>query len=359
MQHLRRFSARNPIFIMKFQIPLSLLFSGLSLASGAVGATSAEYRIVARYPIGGTGSYDYLRVDAAARRLYVAHEKRIEVLDADTGKKVGEIGPTTRAHGIALAPATGHGFVTSGVDDQIIMFDLKTLAPLKKFKSTGSNPDAIEYDPDTKKIFVGNHGSGEVTVIDPVSGDVMETIKLEGKLEGIGFDGRGQGYVIAEDKSAVQVFNTHTLKPKATWSLAPGEGGTGLGVDAAHHRLFAACANNKVVVLDSDSGKVIATPTIGTDPDGLAFDPKTSRIFSSNVDGTLTIIQQESADKYTVLQNVKTMPGCKTITLDEKTGRVVTCAPQYGPKPAGVKGGPKAKAPILPDTFEAIVVGLK
>jgi DNA-binding beta-propeller fold protein YncE len=196
-------------------------------------------------------------------------------------------------------------------------------------------------------------------VIDPASGDIIATIKLEGKLEGIGFDGRGQGFVIAEDKSAVHVFDTRALKPKATWSLAPGEGGTGLGVDTAHHRLFAACANNKVVVLDSDTGKVIATPLIGDDPDGLVFEVKTGRIFSSNVDGTLTVIQEESPDKFTVLQNVKTSPGCKTITLDEKTGRVITCAPQFGPKPAPVKGGPKAKAPVLPGTFEAIVVGLK
>jgi YVTN family beta-propeller protein len=338
---------------------IALLFSTFVLTSVAFGAPAVDYHIVARYPIGGTGGYDYLRVDPVARRLYIAHEKRIEVLDADSGKKVGEIGPTTRAHGIAISPDTGHGFVTSGIDDQITMFDVKTLAPLKTFKSSGSNPDAIEYDPESKRIFVGNHGGGDVTVIDPASGDIIATIKLEGKLEGIGFDGRGQGFVIAEHKSAVHVFDTRALKPKATWSLAPGEGGTGLGVDAAHHRLFAACANNKVVVLDSDTGKVIATPLIGDDPDGLVFEVKTGRIFSSNVDGTLTVIQEESPDKFTVLQNVKTSPGCKTITLDEKTGRVITCAPQFGPKPAPVKGGPKAKAPVLPGTFEAIVVGLK
>lgn len=338
---------------------VTLLIAAAALSAAAFAAAATDYHIVARFPIGGAGGYDYLRVDSTARRLYVAHEKRVEVLDADTGKKVGEIGPTTRAHGIAIAPETGHGFVTSGIDDQITMFDVKTLATLKTFKSTGSNPDAIEYDPESKRIFVGNHGSGDVTVIDPASGDIVATIQLGGKLEGIGFDGRGQGFVIAEDKSAVHVFDTHALKPKATWSLAPGEGGTGLGVDAVHHRLFAACGNNKAVVLDSDSGKVIATPAIGDDPDGLVFESATGRIFSSNVDGTLTVIQEESPEKFTVLQNVKTSVGCRTIALDEKTGRVVMCAPQYGPKPAPVKGGPKPKAPALPGTFEAIVVGLK
>jgi DNA-binding beta-propeller fold protein YncE len=138
---------------------IALLFSTFVLTSVAFGAPAVDYHIVARYPIGGTGGYDYLRVDPVARRLYIAHEKRIEVLDADSGKKVGEIGPTTRAHGIAISPDTGHGFVTSGIDDQITMFDVKTLAPLKTFKSSGSNPDAIEYDPESKRIFVGNHGA--------------------------------------------------------------------------------------------------------------------------------------------------------------------------------------------------------
>jgi YVTN family beta-propeller protein len=343
--------------------PFSINLAGLALAAAAAtslyAAPAAEYQVLARYPIGGTGGYDYLRVDAAARRLYVAHEKKFEVLDADSGKKVGEIGPAARAHGIALAPATGHGFATSGIDDLITMFDLKTLATLRQVKSTGSNPDAIEYDPESKRVFVGNHGSGEIVVLDPATGDIVATIPLGGKLEGIGFDGRGQGYVLAEDKSAVHVFDTHALKAKATWSLAPGEGGTGLAIDAAHHRLFAACGNNKVVVLDSDSGKVVATPVIGTDPDGVVFDPKTQRIFSPNTDGTLTVIQEDTPDKYSVLQNVKTGRGCRTITLDEKTGRVFTCAPQYGPTPAPVKGGPRPKAPVLPGTFEAVVVGLK
>jgi YVTN family beta-propeller protein len=347
---------------MTYRITYCVWGSLISLATvAALHAASAEYHIVARFPVpGDTAYYDYLRVDSEARQLYVTHDKRVEVLDADSGKKVGEIAPTARAHGVAIARDTGHGFATSGLDNQITMFDLKTFATLKQVKSTGSNPDAIEYDPDSKRIYVGNHGSGDVTVIDPSSGDIVGTVKFgEGKLEGLAFDGRGQGFVNAEDKSAVFVFDLKTLEPKAKWSVAPGEGGTGLAVDKVHHRLFSACANNKVVVLDSDSGKVIATPAIGEDPDGVTFEPATGRIFSSNVDGTLTIIQEDTPDKFTVLQNVTTQRGCRTITLDEKTGRVVTCAPQYGPTPAPVKGGPKPKAPVLPGTFEAIVVGLK
>jgi YVTN family beta-propeller protein len=346
---------------MKLPILSCLALSSLFvLGATTVVAAGADYHIVARFPIGGEGGYDYLRIDPDARRLYVAHQTRINVLDADSGKSMGEIGGLKRAHGIAISPETGHGFATSGIDDQITMFDTKTLATIKVIKSTGSNPDAIEYDSGTKRVYAANHGSGDITVIDPASGEVVGTVKFgEGKLEGLAFDGRGTGFVNAEDKSAVYAFDLKTLTPKAKWPAAPGEGGTGLAIDAAHHRLFSACGNNKMVVLDSDTGKVVATPAIGDDPDGLVFEPATSRVFVSNVDGTLTIIQEGSADKYSVLQTVKTQPGCRTITLDEKTGRVATCAPQYGPKPAPVAGGPKPKAPILSGSFEAIVVGLK
>jgi DNA-binding beta-propeller fold protein YncE len=320
----------------------------------------AQYKVVAHFPIGGdTSSFDYLRVDPVARRLYVSHEKRFEVLDADTGKKVGEIGPASRAHGIAIAPDSGHGFTSSGIDDAIIMFDLRTLAPLKTIKSTGSNPDAIDYDPESKRIYAANHGDGKLTVLDPVSGAIVATIDMGGKLEAMGFDGRGQGFVNLEDKSSVGVFDTHTFKPKAVWSSAPGEGGTGLAVDAAHHRVFTACANQQVVVLDSDTGKVIATPASGEDPDGLAYDPKAGFIFTSNPDGTLSVIRQEGADHYTSLPPIATKVGARTIALDPTSGRLFLSAPNYGPKPAPVKGGPRPRAPILAGTFEVVVVGTK
>jgi YVTN family beta-propeller protein len=342
------------------KIHTSGLALGLALLTSASASVAAEYQILARYPVGGEKwSHDYVRVDPTARRIYVAHEKQFEVLDADTGKKVGVIAPATRAHGVAIASGTGHGFATSGIDDQITMFDTNTLATLKQFKSPGTNPDAIEYDPDTKKIYVGNHGGGGVTVIDPVSGDVVANIAIDGKLEAFAFDGRGQGFVNIEDKSAIGVFDTHTLKPKAVWSSAPGEGGTGLACDAAHHRLFSACGNNKVAVLNSDTGKVVATPACGEDPDGLVFDPKTNRIFTSNPDGTMTVIQEDSPDKYTLRETAKTEVGCRTLALDEKTGHLVTAAPKYGPAPAPVKGGGRPRPVVLPDSFQVFIVGTK
>jgi YVTN family beta-propeller protein len=330
----------------------------LLLVACAVSAR-ADYKVVAHFPITGDGGYDYLRVDPVARRIYVSHEKRVDVIDADSGKRIGEIAPLTRAHGIAISPETGHGFASSGVDDLITMFDSKTLATIKTIKSTGSNPDAIEYDAESKRVYAANHGSGGVTVIDPATGDIVGTIAIDGKLEGLAFDGRGHGFVNLEDKSSVAMFDTRALKAGPVWSAAPGEGGTGLACDAAHHRLFSACANNKVVVLDSDTGKVVTTAASGEDPDGLAFDPKSGNLATSNPDGTMSIIHQDSADKYSLAQTVATMTGAKTIAFDEKTGRFLSSAPKFGPKPAQVKGGPKPKAPVLAGTFEVIAVGQK
>lgn len=323
-------------------------------ALAVVSASAADYRVVAHYMIGGDSSaYDYIKVDPVARRLYVAHQKRFEVLDADSGAKVGEVGPVTRGHGVAVVRETGHGFATSGIDDLITMFDLQSLATLKQVKSTGSGPDSIEYDPSSKCVYAANHISGEVTVLDPVTGEVVATVMAGGtKLECVGFDGRGQGFVNDETPNLIRVFDTKTFKLKASWSVAPGDGPTGLCVDGEHHRIFSACANKMIVVLDSDTGKVVATVAGGFEPDGMAFDPKAGRIFTPNIDGTLTIIQQDSPDKYSPLATVKTKAGCKTIGFDEKTGRVFTAAPDFGPTPAPVKDGGKPKAPIIPGTFD-------
>ncbi len=339
---------------------LPKVIASLLLGGAIASVHAADYKVLAHYKIGGdTSRYDYITVDAEARRIYVAHEKKFEVLNADTGEKVGEIGPVTKAHGVALVPSTGHGFASSGIDDTIIMFDLKTLEQIKRFKSSGSNPDSIQYDPQSNRVYAAHHGStGDVAVIDPATGDIVDTVKLGASTnEGICFDGRGHAFVNDEEKSSVRVFDTKTLKPLAVWQSVGGEGGTGIACDAENHRIFTACANFKMIVLDSDTGKVIATVAIGEDPDGLTFDPKTHRIFTSNFDGTMTVIQQESADKYTVLQNVPTALGYKTIGLDAKNGHVLTCGAKMGPKPARVKGGPAPKAPIIAGTFEVLVIG--
>jgi YVTN family beta-propeller protein len=322
-------------------------------------ASAADYQITAHYPIGGDASrWDYLSVDPATRYLYVAHFKRFEVLNADTGAKVGSVGPASRAHGIAIVPGLNRGFATSGNDNAVIMFDPQTLKTLAIIKTTGTNPDAIQYDAaDTKLIYAVNGSSGSVTVIDPVTAQVTGSVTLvEGKLEQIGFDGRGHAFVNNEEKSCVHVFDTHTLKALATWSLAPGEGGTGLAIDPATHRIFSVCGNNKLVVLDSDSGKVVATPAIGEDPDGVIFDPMSRKIFTSNADETLTVLHEDSPDEYSVLQTVKTAVGAKQIGFDAATGKIFLPAGKFGAKPAPTPAMPNPLPSVVPGSFEILVV---
>ncbi len=335
------------------------------IAAGAlpVGALEAatppaanSYHMIAQYPIGGNDTgYDYLRVDAPTRRVFVAHANRVEVLDVDTGAKLGEITGMHGVHGIELIPELGKGYTSNGLDRTVTVFDRDTLQTRRLIRYTGVKPDAIQYDPDTRRLFVVNGGaSGDVTVIDPSNDSIIDTLDLGGaKLEQIGFDGRGRAFVNDEGKSVIHVFDTHRLKALATWPLGSCEEPTGMAVDRAHHRVFAACGNQRLAVLDTDDGRVVATPAIGRDPDGAVFDPNTGRIFTSNKEGTLSVLQEVSPDRYETLQTLTTQPGARTLAMDEKTGRILMPAARFGPAPAG--GG---SAPILPQTFSLLVAGL-
>jgi DNA-binding beta-propeller fold protein YncE len=329
---------------------------GAGLAAEATG----HFRVLNRYAIGGQDtSYDYLRLDRDARRLYVAHGSRVEVLSTDTGQVVGQISGTAGVHGVALARPFNHGFTSNGTERSVTMFDLQTLKSLMIIKYAGVKPDAIEYDPQTQRVFVVNGGStGDVTVIAPDSGAIVGTVTLNGgKLEQLVFDEHGRGFVNDEEQSVVHVFDTHSLKPLTTWSLSPGEGPTGLALDAAHHRLFSACGNRRLVVLNSDSGAVVATAPIGSDPDGAAFDGARGLIFTSNRDGTLTVLHQDGADRYRVLQTVATESGARTLALDSSSGRVYLPAAKFGPAPASSKSEPEPRAPMVAESFAVLVVG--
>ena len=324
----------------------------LSVVALAASGRAAGYQVTGRYPVGGDDSrWDYLRVDPATRYLYVAHFTKFEVLDADTGKKVGEIAPASRAHGVVIVPGLNRGFATSGNDNAVIMFDSRSLQTLAVIKTTGTNPDAIQYDAvDTKKVYVVNGSSGNVTVIDPVTAKVTGSVTLaEGKLEQICFDGRGRAFVNNEEKSCVHVFDTRTLKPVATWPAAPGEGGTGLDIDPEHHRLFSACGNDKLVVFDSDTGRVVATPASGEDADGVVFDPATGRIFTSNADRTMTVLHEDTPDQYSLEQTVPTGIGAKQIALDPNTGRIFLPTGKF-------QASPQKLPPVVPGTFEILVI---
>lgn len=342
---------------------LTLLGAAL-LAMGALQSTDAQsaastsagsYRMIAQYTIGGNDTgYDYLRVDAAKRRVFVAHGNRVEVLDVDTGKRVGEIAGMHGVHGIELIPELGKGYTSNGLDRTVTVFDLATLQVRKLIKYTGVKPDAIQYDADTRRLFVVNGGaSGDVTVIDPSLDVIVAALDLGGgKLEQIGFDARGRAFVNDEGKSIVHVFDTHTLQPLAKWSLGGCEEPTGMAVDREHHRVFAACGNRKLAVLDSDNGRVVSTPAIGADPDGALFDPRTQRIFTSNREGTLSVLRELTPDRYETLQTLVTLPGARTLAMDERSGRIFLPTARFGPAPAG--GG---AAPIIPETFQLLVVG--
>lgn len=329
----------------------------LLLAAAALTASASGLKVVAHFPIPGEVRYDYLRVDPDLRRLYVSHSTRVDVLDVDTGAILGEVSPMKGVHGIAIVPGLKRGFITSGNDRTVVMFDLATLRVLKVISGLGVKPDAIEYDPDTQRVYVANGASGGVTVIDPAKGEIAANVPIEGKLEGMAFDGRGRLFVNTEDKSMIQVIDTHALKAVASWPIAPVEGGTGLAIDAARHRLFSAGGNGKLAVVDSDTGALVATPEIGEDPDGDAFDASAGLIYSSSVKGTLSVIHEDSADAYSAVQTVRTAPGARTIALDAKTGRVFMATGKFGPAPAPTADNPHPRPRAEPGTFEVLVVG--
>ncbi|MFL6605709.1 MAG: YncE family protein [Steroidobacteraceae bacterium] len=355
------FRVGEGVFVRYRALATGLLTAGLAVLCGSVlAANSPTYRVTARYAIGGQDTgYDYLRLDPATRRLFVAHGTRVEVIDADKGTKVGEISDTPGVHGIALAPQFGHGFTSNGLARSVTMFDLQSLKTLAVIKYTGVKPDSIEYDPETRLVFVVNGGdTGDVSVIDPARGAIVGTVSLQGgKLEQIQLDGHGHGFVNDEDENVVHVFDTHKLVQLATWSVAPGEGPTGLAFDAQHRRLFSACGNNKLVVLDSDSGTLVTTAPIGSDPDGAAFDPRTKRVLVSNRDGTLTVIDGSGDKTYPVLQTVRTEKFARTIALDEGSGRAYLPTAAFNPPPPPTQQNPEPKAVMVPESFVVLVVG--
>jgi DNA-binding beta-propeller fold protein YncE len=338
-----------------------LLATALPRLSLAVdtGPLASAYRVAARYEIGGTDAgYDYLRVAGGNRRLFVAHGTRLEVLDADTGARLGQVPNLAGVHGIEIVDRLHVAFATNGTDRTVTMFDPATLKVVNVIKYTGVKPDSLRYDPSSGLLFVVNGGAtGDLSVIDPATGAIIGTVDLAGgKLEEIAFDGKGRGFVNDEQKNVVHVFDTKALTAVGAWPLAPAEDPTGLAIDGEHHRPFAACGNNLLAIVGTDTGKVVGTAPIGADPDGAAFDQKSGRVFTSNRDGTLTVIGEQSPGHYVVQQTIKTAAGARTIELDEKTGRLFLPAGLFGAAPAPSKAVPEPRAPLIPGSFAIIMV---
>jgi DNA-binding beta-propeller fold protein YncE len=318
---------------------------------------TARYDKVHKIPVGGEGNWDFLEVDAANRHLFVARATRVQVIDLDTEKVIGEIPDTPRVHGVAFVPELGRGFTSNGGDSSVTVFDLKTLKTLGKVKANGT-PDIIYYEPVTKRVFSFNHGSNDTTAIDPMEMKAVGTLPLGGVPELAVSDEKGHVFVNLEDKSEIVEFDAKTLKVLKTFPLAPGEEPTGLAFDPKARKLFSTCNNKKLVVMDADTGKVSQTLEIGPGPDGCVFDAETGLIFApSGVDGTLTVIRTISPGRYEVAKTIKTSVTAKTLAMDPKTKRIYLAAAQPlppDPEKAAKKGGRRGN---VPESFHIVVVG--
>ncbi len=324
----------------------------LSLAAvvGAAAALTAAtgYHLLNDIAIGGEGGWDYLTVDSAARRLYVSHATHVAVVDIDGNKVVGDIPDTPGVHGIAIAPELNKGFISNGRGNTVTMFDLKTLKTLGTV-ATGENPDSIRYDAVSGRVFAFNGRSKSATVIDARKGTVAATIPLPGKPEFSVADGKGHVFVNIEDTNEIVDIDAAKNAVAKKYPLSPCDGPSGLAIDVKDRRLFSVCSNRVMAISDPDAGKVVATPAIGAGSDCAAYDPGTGYAFSSNGDGTLTVVQQ-SGGKWDVLENIATERGARTIAVDEKTHKVYL--PTAKVAPASV-----SRVSYLPNTFKVLVVG--
>jgi DNA-binding beta-propeller fold protein YncE len=329
---------------------LTVLVAGMALAAAAPG-----YKVVNTYKIGSDGGWDYLTADASARRLYISRGTHVIVLDLDSGKMVGDIADTPGVHGIALAPELGRGFTSNGREGTVSIFDLKTLATSNKVK-VGDNPDAILYDSATKRVFTFNGKSQDSTAIDATNGSVLGTIKLDGKPEFSASDGKGEIFVNIEDKSELTAIDANKLEVKTKWPLAPCEEPTGLSIDRKNRRLFVGCDNKMMAVVDADTGKVLATPAIGEGVDATSFDDETGLAFASCGEGVLTVVREDSRDKFSIAESIPTQPGARTMALDSKTHDVYVVTAKFGPPPAATADNPHPRRTILPDSFVVLVL---
>ena len=313
-------------------------------------AFSAEgYRLLKKYPVPGDGGWDYLTVDSAARRIYVSHGTQVQVLDEDSGAVLASI-PGKGVHGIALAATAGRGFITNGTGDSVTVFDLKTLQPAGEIP-TGKKPDAILYDDFTRLVFANNADSGTSTAIDTTTAKAVGTVKLGGAPEASASDGKGFVFTNIEDKSELVKIDAKALKVVARWTLDPCQQPSALTIDRVSRRLYVGCRNKVMVVVDADSGKVVASAPIGDHVDAAVFDAATKTVFFSNQDGTMNVFQAESPDRVRLVETAQTGQGAKTMAFDPKTKQAFLATAEYGEAPAGKKG-----RAMKPGSFAVLVM---
>jgi YVTN family beta-propeller protein len=312
-----------------------------------------NYHLLKTIPVGGDGGWDYLSVDESARRLYVSHATKVVVIDIEKNTVVGEITNTPGVHGLAPAPELGRGFVSCGREDKAAIVDLKTLQILSKV-DTGKNPDGMLYDPAQKEVYMFNGRGQSATVIDAKEGRVVATIPLGGKPEFAAVDTKASRvFNNIEDKSEVVAIDTQKHEVVNRWPIAPGEEASGMAFDEANHRLFLGCGNKLMVMLDSTSGKVVGSVPIAEGVDANAFDPATKLAFASCGDGTVTIAHEDTPDKLTVVQTLKTARGARTMTIDPQTHRIYLGAAEYEPTTDPAQRRPK----MVAGSFKILVYG--
>jgi YVTN family beta-propeller protein len=338
---------------------LTLIFgAGLTTAFVAEGAAPQNMELLQHWKLGGTGGWDYLTMDSAKKRLFISRATRVDVVSVESGKVLGSIPDTQGVHGIALAPALKRGFTSNGRANTVTAFDLDTLKVIQEAKVSGQNPDAILYEPSGKHVFTFNGASKDVTVLDASSLAVVATIPVPDKPEFAAQDGRGQIFVnIESDPGQMVVIDTQKLTVKSTWPLPGCNSPSGLAIDRAHRRLFSVCDGKVMAVTDAVSGKQTALVTIGEHPDAAGYDQKRGLVFSSNGEGTLSVVRQDSPDRYTVVQTLPTQRGARTMALDETTGKVYLVTADFGAAPAATAEQPRPRPALIPDSFVLLVAG--
>lgn len=335
-------------------------FVASALAASAAPVATAKdaapaYAVSAHWNIGGAGGWDYLSFDEAGQRLFVTRGDRVVVLDATSGKPIGDVAPLNGVHGVALAPSLGKGYASNGKGDSVTVFDLKTLATTATIAIAGHNPDAIAFDPATSRVFTFNGKSHDATVIDAKTDKPAATIVLSGKPEFAVSDGKGRLYVNIEDRGELVAIDTKRATVVATWTLPDCEEPSGLALDIEHSRAFSVCGNGHMMVTDVKNGHHVATVAIGDDPDAVAFDAQRHLVFSPNgADGTLTVVRQQSPDKYDVVATLPTQRSARTLALDPASHRLFLAAAEFEPLPE--PHAEHQRAPMKPDSFAVLVV---
>jgi DNA-binding beta-propeller fold protein YncE len=334
-------------------LAIAIAFSVVGFSRAATPAPAGSgYHVIKTVPVGGDGGWDYVYVDSDARRVYVSRGTHTMVLDADTYAVVGDIPDTQGVHGIAIASDLGRGFTSNGRSNDVTIFDLKTLKPIGSNVKTDGNPDAILYDSVSKRVFTFNGRGKNATAINAADGTVLGNIDLRGKPEFAAADGKGSVYVNNEDSSELHHLDAASLKELHHWPLAPCKSPSGLAMDVKNRRTFSVCDEKVMSVVNVDTGKVVATPAICEGPDAAGFDPSSGLVFASCGDGNLTVIHQDSPDKYTVIENVPTKRSARTMGLDLKTHNIFLPAADFDAPAAGERRGK-----MKPGSFVIVVVG--